>query len=830
MAQKRWHRIEDIVLRALEVSDQERGAFVESACAGDEGLRREVESLLAEASASDAFLNRPAAEVLAQKPPAEEPPGSGRPREPAAPDHDDIGGRLGHYRVLRRLGEGGMGVVYEAEDERLGRRVALKVLRTDTADPHARERLVREARVAAGVSHPLICQVFELGDWNGRPFIAMELIEGKPLAAQLAGGPLAPGAALRIAMAVAEALAALHARGIVHRDLKPSNIFLSASGVKVLDFGLAQPVGPAVDRAGTRLTLAGMFVGTPQYASPEQLTGALVDERSDIFSLGVVVFEMLAGRTPFSGATLPALAHAVMFESPPVLTGSAAATAADRILHRALAKAPAERYATAAELAHDLRGALALVDSGQTAEARPMLRLAVLPFRLLKPDPEIDYLGPSLAEALAGSLAGLESLVLRSTLKSARWAQPSVDLGALAADLAVDVVVTGTLLRLKDRVRVSAELLSVPSGDRWWSHTRDVPTDDVLELYDDLAGRIVASLPLTRRDHDRRPPARAASGRAFDLYLRGMQLRGEAGRWREAHAYFEECLAIDPSFAPAWAERGRLERVMAKYGDTALLPRAESSFLHALALNPNDGAAQYYYAQLEIDLGRLEAALTRLLERAGQGRAEPQIYAALVHACRYAGLLEESVNADRLARRLDPAVATSVLHTYYLQGDYERALTEAHRSSDPFEARVLGAMGRDAEAVAAARREEERFASVPLMRAFSRALRAAMEEHPDEVVREFEPFESSGFTDGEGLFYLAEVYARAGRAGGALALLRRAVNAGFLCAPAFASDPYLRPLHASPDWAELVEDVRTRQRAVAEAFVRGGGPSLLGRA
>lgn len=736
-------------------------------------------------------------------------------------------GRIGHYRILRKLGEGGMGVVYAAEDDRLGRQVALKVLRDSSPDPDARARLVREARIAAGVAHPLICQVFELGEWNGQPFIAMELVDGEPLAARLARGALAPGEALPLALSVVDALRVLHGRGIVHRDLKPSNVFVTPAGVKVLDFGLARPMEAAGADTATALTQAGTILGTPQYSAPEQLTGQAVDARADLFSAGVVLYEMLAGRPPFQGANIGAIIHAVLYDTPPVLTGSPAIAAIDRVLHRALAKDPAERYQTADAFGADLRAAAPLVDSGARAEARPILRLAVLPFRLLKPDPETDYLGLSLADALASSLLGLESLVVRSSLKSARYANTVPDLNALAADLAVDVVLTGSILPVAGRMRVTAELVSVPAGDVWWSQTTSVPSDGVLDLHDDLARRVVASLPLTARDHAK-PHARAASAKAFDLYLRGVQLRSESSGWHQAHSFFEQSLGLDPLFAPAWAERGRLERLMGKYEDPGRYSEAESTLLHALELDPDNGAAQYYYAQLEIDVGRLHDALARLLERIRQRRAEPHVYAALVHACRYAGLLEESVAAHSQARRLDPTVSTSVHHTYYMQGDFARALDEAHHSNDPIEVRVLWAMGREEEAVQVARREESRFAASPMLLAFSRGHLAAVEGRKDDVISALQPFETIGRTDGEASFYVAGSYAKAGLLDRAHALLRRAIDVGFLCLPAFERDVYLAPLRGTESWRSLMERLTPKHQLLVNEFARAGGRALLG--
>ena len=307
-----------------------------------------------------------------------------------------------------------------------------------------------------------------------------------------------------------------------------------------------------------------------------------------------------------------------------------------------------------------------------------------------------------------------------------------------------------------------------------------------------------------------------------------MQLRAEAGAWRQSHAFFVQSLERDDGFAAAWAERGRLERILGKYEDPGLLRTAEASLSRALALDPDLGAAQHYYAQLEIDLGRLPAAMARLLERGWQRRAEPHIYAALVHACRYAGLLDASAAAHRAASRLDPTVATSVLHTYYQQGAFAQALDELHRSSDPFEARLLGAMGRAEEACAAARREEMRYATMPLLRAFSTGVRAALEHQPGEAAAALDLFERSPFSDGEGLFYVAEIYALIGEYDRALTVLERVVAAGFVSVPAFERDVYLAPLRALPAWPLLMARAETAQAAVRRVFDQHRGRALLG--
>jgi tetratricopeptide (TPR) repeat protein len=245
-------------------------------------------------------------------------------------------------------------------------------------------------------------------------------------------------------------------------------------------------------------------------------------------------------------------------------------------------------------------------------------------------------------------------------------------------------------------------------------------------------------------------------------------------------------------------------------------------------LDADLGAAHYYFAQLDVDMGRVADAIDRLADRAWKRRAEPAVYAGLVHACRYAGLLDASVAAHEMAARLDPTVSTSVLHTYYHRRDYARALTEVHRSSDPFEARLLGALGRRAEAIEACRREEVRFAAVPMLRAFSTGMRAALEAQPDAVAEALRGFDGTAFRDGEALFYVAEVYGVAGREADALRTLARAVDAGFVCRDAFLHSPYLDAVRSHAAWAPLVTRVEQGQSIAVRAFDQRRGRALLG--
>ena len=283
----------------------------------------------------------------------------------------------------------------------------------------------------------------------------------------------------------------------MHRDLKPSNIFLTPHGVKLLDFGLARTTHQ--EEVETRLTMAGTVLGTPQYLAPEQISGKPVDARADLFAAGSVLYEMLTGRPAFPGASLPEIVHAIVYEQPPALGGSPAAAAVDRVIHKAIAKRPQDRYASATAMADDLRATKSMVDTGTITSVRPMTRLIVLPFRVLRPDPDIDFLAFSLSDALTTSLSGLDSLVVRSSLAASRFAGESVDLDALATKADVDAVLTGTLLRADDQLRVTAQLVETPNGTVRWSHTTQVTLGDIFQLQDALTKRIVESLsvPLT---------------------------------------------------------------------------------------------------------------------------------------------------------------------------------------------------------------------------------------------------------------------------------------------------------------------------------------------
>ena len=469
---------------------------------------------------------------------------------------------IGPYHITGKLGEGGMGIVYSAHDSRLDRPVAVKTIRASGDDASGRKRFLREAQSAARVNHPNICLLYDIGEEDGRPFLVMELLQGESLASRLTRGPMLVPEAVQIVLSVLAALAALHRSSVVHRDLKPSNVFLSTQGVKLLDFGLAKPVAaPQTSDSATEidLTQPGAIAATPRYASPEQLTGKPVDARSDLFSAGSMLFEMLAGKQAFQGNSAMEIFHAILYDSPPTLSGSPAALAVNRILQRALAKDPDSRFPDADSMAAELRSVIRLEDTPARVEAQSIKKLIVLPFRALRPDPDTDFLAFSLPEAIAASLTGLTSLVVRSSLAAARFAGATPDLREIAREADVDVVLTGTLLRAGSALRLTTQLVEAPAGTLVWSRASQVELRDIFQLQDALVRGVVESLALPLTSGERKMLAHdaPASPSAYDLFLRANELDRDRRNVVAALELHEQCVAKDPSYAPAWARLGR---------------------------------------------------------------------------------------------------------------------------------------------------------------------------------------------------------------------------------------------------------------------------------
>ena len=460
-----------------------------------------------------------------------------------------------------------------------------------------------------------------------------------------------------------------------------------------------------------------------------------------------------------------------------------------------------------------------------------LTRLIVLPFRLLRDDPDTAFLAFSLPDAVTSSLSGLESLVVRSSLTASRYAGAPADTRAIGAEADVDMIVTGTLLRSADAVRVNAQLTEAASGTLLWSHTAQASVGDFFQLQDELTRRIVESLavPLTARDKQRLVTDVPSSKAAYDHFLRGNQLSSDPKQWSVARELYERCVAEDPRFAPAWARLGRVYHVQTKYvesagGDTdECLTRAESAFKKALAINPDLPIAHKLYAQLEADLGRAHDAMVRLVSRART--ADPELMAGLVTACRYCGLLDGSVAAHQRARALDRKIPTSVMHTWFMQGDWERLAALPVAEFPYIVALALVEFGRGDEALAPLREVEARMPT--RRRHVAVAARALIEGRTAESVSQMKAMLSPDFRDPEGRFYVARHVARYGDADEALTQLEGVVADGFSCYPVFERDPWLDALRPKPGFTELLERCASRHAASRRAFEELNGRGVL---
>jgi serine/threonine protein kinase/tetratricopeptide (TPR) repeat protein len=806
-----------------------------------------------------------------------------------------IGAKLGNYRILEKIGAGGQGTVYKATDTKLGRAVVVKVLPPELTLKEANlKRFEREARLASALDHPNICTIFDLNDIDGVHFIAMQFVAGKNVRELVSGRPLDLRSALTIAIQVADALAAAHARGIIHRDIKAGNVMVTPSGqVKILDFGLAKLLDDEGRGPGgihhTDLTEVGIPYGTATYAAPEQARGERVDERADIFSTGVLLYEMLTGIWPFQGKTSVDVRHAVLHQDPQPLAEArpgGAPAQLQLILDRTLAKDPKQRYQRVGELRDDLRAVLRQVESGapqgfsdpitpvaprhlsgtgrigralrwlrgvtgeRTAQQRistserpvhdtratslgdpERKSVAILPFRNVGNDPQSSFYEFSLADAVITELARVRSLVVRPSSEIIKYQDVQVDPRQAGREMSVAAVLSAGFLRAGDRIRVTAQLVDVESGDLLWSDRIDADATDIINVQDTITQEICDGLrlELTSDEKDRLEQAKTANAEAYEEYLRGRDCLGRYVYHTVARKDVDEAIEhcrrsayLDPSFALAHSALGAAyaSRVMKGFGEPDDHAQAQEAFDKALALDPHLIEARMNMIFIYLSSGKKAQARAAAdqLKREAPNDASVQFVRGVL--ARLDGDYEKALRSlDRMAR-LNPAERVVVsynrarLLTY--QARYDEALAEldAGAAMEPdhplirtFRARALYYRGEPVKAAEILEQVLEQHPQLDGIRPIYATFLSALGWHDEARAQITDEVIKTADTDHDVAYWLASAYALEGEREKALKWLRRAIELGNENKPWFERDKNWDSLRNDPEYQRIVDSI-----------------------